>query len=125
MTVFDQLRNLSAAEDFFSLLDVPYDPAVLNVARLHILKRMGEYLRKNPLADASEEAAPALCRAHLEQAYSDFVESSPLEQRVFKVLKEAVMSPSAPLVQISSITQDGRSAQNAPSSSVVREFTGS
>lgn len=107
MTVLNQLRTLSAAEDFFGFLDVPYDPAVLNVARLHILKRMGEYLRKNTLSEADDDMARSLCRAHLERAYSDFVESTPLEQRVFKVLKDAVTPPAAPLVQISSITQNG------------------
>jgi nitrogenase-stabilizing/protective protein len=108
MTVLNQLRTLSAAEDFFGFLDVPYDPAVLNVARLHILKRMGEYLRENMLAEADDDMARSLCRTHLERAYSDFVESSPLEQRVFKVLKDAVTPPSSPLVQISSITQNGQ-----------------
>lgn len=108
MTVLNQLRTLSAAEEFFGFLDVPYDPAVLNVARLHILKRMGEYLRENTLAEADDDIARSLCRAHLERAYSDFVESSPLEQRVFKVLKDAVTPPSAPLVQISSVTQNGQ-----------------
>jgi nitrogenase-stabilizing/protective protein len=100
MAVLDQLRNLSAAEDFFQFLGVPYDPLVVNVARLHILKRMGEYLRKNASPDANDEATRALCRQHLERAYRDFVESSPLEQRVFKVLKEAVSPAEPPLVQI-------------------------
>ncbi len=109
MTILDQLRTLSSAEEFFGLLGVPYDPAVLNVARLHILRRMGEYLRKNLLAGADEETARELCRAHLERAYIDFVESTPLEQRVFKVLKDAVTPPSAPLVQITAAASDGQS----------------
>src|ERR1017187_5307834 len=109
MVLLDQLRTLSAAEDFFGFLGVAYDPAVLNVARLHILKRMGEYLRENTLMEAGEEATRDSCRAHLERAYSDFVESSPLKQRVFKVLKDAVTPPSAPLVQISTIAPSGQS----------------
>ena len=103
MTVVEQLMNLSAAEEFFQLLNVPYDPAVLNVARLHILKRMGEYLRRNKLADG--ENAREACRAHLERAYHDFVESSPIEQRVFKVHKEAIGV--SPLVQINSTLGEG------------------
>jgi len=103
MNVLDRLETLSSAEDFFTFLDAGYDPAVLDVVRLHILKRMGEYLRKNKngLAEADEQTARALCRAHLERAYSDFVESTPLEQRVFKVLKDAVKPSAAPLVQLS------------------------
>ena len=108
VTILDQLRSLSSAEDFFALLDVPCDPAVLNIARLHILRRMGEYLRKNAPDESDQESARALCRAQLRQACNDFVESTPLEQRVFKVLKEAVAPPSAPLVQISSVTQEGQ-----------------
>jgi nitrogenase-stabilizing/protective protein len=104
MTVLDQLGTLSTAEDFFNFLDIAYDPAVLDVVRLHILKRMGEYMRKNKaaLAEADEQTARALCRAHLERAYADFIESTPLEQRVFKVLKDAVTSSPTPLVQLSS-----------------------
>ena len=44
MSALEQLRKLSSAEDFFETLGVSYDPAVLRVARLHILRRMGEYL---------------------------------------------------------------------------------
>jgi nitrogenase-stabilizing/protective protein len=103
MTVLDQLATLSTAEDFFNFLDIAYDPAVLDVVRLHILKRMGEYMRKNKdtLAEADEPTARALFRAHLERAYNDFIESTPLEQRVFKVLKDAVTSSSPSLVQLS------------------------
>jgi nitrogenase-stabilizing/protective protein len=103
MNVLDQLGTLSSAEDFFTFLDVSYDRAVLDVVRLHILKRMGEYLQKNreTLAEADEQTARALCRGHLARAYGDFIESSPLEERVFKVLKDAVNPRSTPLVHLS------------------------
>jgi nitrogenase-stabilizing/protective protein len=84
------LKQLSAAEEFFATLDVAYDPHVLAVARLHILRRMGEYLRSAELDGQPEAAQLVLCRAQLQRAYDDFVDSSPLEQRVFKVLQEAV-----------------------------------
>ena len=38
MSVFDELRRLHAAEDFFEALEVEFDPAVVRVARLHILE---------------------------------------------------------------------------------------
>ena len=100
MTVLEQLSKLSSAEEFFSFLDDPYDPSVLNVARLHILRRMGDNLRKTS-AEPDEENARAYYRAHLEQAYHDFVQSSPLAERVFKVHQDAIRSRDTPLVHIS------------------------
>lgn len=102
MSVLDDLRRLSAAEEFFQYLGVEYDPQVVNVARLHILRRMGEYLRKEsaePQADAHDDTrVRARCRAHLETAYADFVKSTPMKERVFKVHKDAVkpQEPPAP-----------------------------
>jgi len=90
MTILDELRRLSSAEEIFALLEVPYEPDVLRVARLHILRRMGDYLRKEPPATITEAELREQCRGYLRTAYEDFVKSSPLEQRVFKVLKDAV-----------------------------------
>ena len=83
-----RLKRLSSAEDFFAALGVPYDDAVLRVARLHILKRMGEYLDGDDLEGLPDLLAAARAKAVLQRAYADFQSSSPLAQRVFKVLKE-------------------------------------
>jgi nitrogenase-stabilizing/protective protein len=85
-----RLKTAASAEDFFAILDVPYAPEVLNVARLHILKRMGEYLASEDIDGLPDGIAAARCKAVLERAYEEFTASSPLEQRVFKVLKKAV-----------------------------------
>ena len=108
MNALDELRALSSAEEFFAFLGVAYDPKVVNVARLHILRRMGEYLAGELLAELDEDAIHAACRAHLENAYADFVASSPIEQRVFKVLKDAVKPPSRPLVPLAALTRETR-----------------
>ena len=100
MTVLEQLAKLSSAEDYFRFLGVPYDPAVLNVARLHILRRMGDNLRKAGM-EPYEEKARAYFRAHLERAYQDFVKSSPIKERVFKVHKDAIRPTGTPLVRLS------------------------
>ena len=100
MTVLEQMLKLSSAEEIFRYLDVAYDPAVLNVARLHILKRMGEYLR-NASEEADETKVRALFRSHLERAYQDFVSSSPIKERVFKVHKDAIRSSRPALVRLS------------------------
>lgn len=108
MTVLDQLSRLSSAEDFFRFLDVPYDPSVLNVARLHILRRMGDNLRKASV-EPDDAKARSYFRAHLERAYEDFVRSSPIDERVFKVHKDAVRPNAPPLVHLS-VHNDGQSS---------------
>jgi nitrogenase-stabilizing/protective protein len=104
--LLDRLRSLSAAEDFFSTLSVPYDPDVLRVARLHILRRMGQYMSEQTLAAMTDDAAEEACRATLMRAYADFVASSPLEQRVFKVLKEAVSPKNVAFFPLSELTEE-------------------
>lgn len=94
MGILEQLKGLSSAEDFFVRLAVPYDPQVLNVARLHILKRMGQYLADETFPGRTEAQIEAACRETLARAYADFERASPLSQRVFKVLKER--DPHAP-----------------------------
>jgi len=91
-----QLQQASSAEDFFALLGVEYDPKHVNVVRLHILRRMGQYLASEDFDGVSDTEVTSRCKAFLEQAYADFVSSSPLDQRVFKVLKDAVAPKPVP-----------------------------
>jgi nitrogenase-stabilizing/protective protein len=105
MSVLEDLERLSAAEEFFVYLDVPFEPEIVQVARLHILRRMGQYIKGSQIDGAfsalDDAAIKALCREHLDQAYQDFVESSPLKERLFKVHKDAVApKPAKPLVQM-------------------------
>ena len=107
MSVFDELRKLHAAEDFFETLGVDYDPAVVRVARLHILRRMGEYLARNDLDGATDDEARAACKETLARAYDDFVASSPIAERVFKVHKDAIKpkaEPAKPFVPLTTLT---------------------
>ncbi|WP_342724051.1 nitrogenase stabilizing/protective protein NifW [Bradyrhizobium sp. B097] len=94
--ILDRLSKASSAEEFFSLLGVDYDPKIVNVARLHILKRMGQYFAMEQFTGAAEPEIRARCKAMLEQAYADFVARSPIDQRVFKVLRDAVADPKKP-----------------------------
>ena len=70
--ILNRLKGLSSAEDFFAALGVRYDPAVLQVARLHILKRMGDYLQGDDLEGLPDRVAAARAQAKLRRAYSDF-----------------------------------------------------
>lgn len=91
--ILDRLRAATSAEDFFRMLDVPYDAKVLDTARLHILKRMGEYLAAEDLEGLPDGVAVARCRATLARAYQDFVAATPLDHRVFRVLRNAAAPP--------------------------------
>ncbi|ODR97936.1 nitrogenase stabilizing/protective protein [Methyloceanibacter methanicus] len=95
-TVLDKLHEASAAEEFFDILGVAYDPKVVNVARLHILRRMAEYLASEDIEGIPATVAEARCKAVLERAYEDFVRSSPIDERVFKVHKEAIQPKAEP-----------------------------
>jgi nitrogenase-stabilizing/protective protein len=96
MNTIAKLKTLSAAEEFFDFLEVPYDPERLRVVRLHVLKQMGAWLEADRLSDIPDEQALAECRQLLRSAYGDFVSNSPLDRRLFKVLKEAVAPPVRP-----------------------------
>ena len=100
MSVLSDLEKLHAAEDFFSYLKVDFDPALLRVARLHILKRMGKYLAEKDFSGPNEEAIFASARETLVQAYQDFTNSKPIDQRVFKVLQEHDPSRPKPAEQV-------------------------
>jgi nitrogenase-stabilizing/protective protein len=111
MSILDELRKLSSAEEFFEAIGVDYEPGVIRVARLHILRRMGEYLHQSDLESLADEEAREACRKHLSKAYADFVASSPIEQRVFKVLKDAVKpmeEPKKPFVPLSLLNGSNR-----------------
>lgn len=82
-----RLQDLSSAEDLFAFFDVAYDERVLAPARLHIMKRLSQYLGAHDLDSMSDAALFAAARAGLERAYADFVTSSPREQRVFDELE--------------------------------------
>jgi len=85
----EQLAHLSHAEDFFRFFGLEYDPKVLTVHRLHVLKRFGldvaEIEERRPLPDEPERLrlyGEALRRAH------DLFAGPPVpEQRVFQVLQ--------------------------------------
>jgi len=111
MSVLEDLESRSSAEEFFDYLGVPYEPQVVHVARLHIMRRMGQYLRgsdvEGALQEADDAALFALCKEHLAQAYADFVASSPIAERIFKVHQEAIApkaAPQKPFVPLTALT---------------------
>ncbi len=88
-TFIQQLKALSSAEDFLQYFGVPFDQAVVNVSRLHILKRFFQYIRQQNLQDQSNEVQLFTSyREQLMKAYADFVNSTPAQEKVFKVFQD-------------------------------------
>lgn len=85
-----RLAQLSSAEDFLNFFAIPFDQGVVNVSRLHILKRFYQYLRRDEeITRLADGALYARYRQLLVEAYEDFVKSTPAQERVFKVFQEA------------------------------------
>jgi nitrogenase-stabilizing/protective protein len=89
-TLAKRLTKLSSAEDFLEFFGLPYEEAVLNVSRLHILKRFFQYMRQEQVMDINNE--PEMFRRMREllaKSYDDFVHSTPAQEKVFSVLQNA------------------------------------
>jgi hypothetical protein len=103
-SIFAKLERLSAAEDFFAVLDAPYDEARLDVAPLHILERMGEYLRGDDLAGLPAAAARARTRRQstatmtsdaLMTALAGLPTASPKDSTASLVMEAVITAPEA------------------------------
>ncbi len=81
------LAGLSSAEQFFDLLELSYDVRVLNVSRLHILKRFRDRLDLAELEGMADGEAKATCRAALAAAYAEFAAGQ--GAKTFKVFRQA------------------------------------
>ncbi|MFO1154084.1 MAG: nitrogenase-stabilizing/protective protein NifW [Rhodospirillales bacterium] len=93
----NSVKELDTAEAFLDHFGIAYDEAVVRRSRLHILQRFHDYLRTTE-ADLANDTDPV--RDCLARAYDDFVRSDPLTERVFKVLRDAKASSSAPAGRI-------------------------
>ncbi|MEN9491730.1 MAG: hypothetical protein RJA63_2179 [Pseudomonadota bacterium] len=91
----EQMEELESAEDFLDFFTVPYDPAVVNVNRLHILQRFHDYLR-----GAGQKPEFETWRGLLARAYEDFVHSTPQAEGVFRVFKRAQGIATVPITSI-------------------------
>lgn len=85
----DDLDDLETAEDFLRFFQVTYDQRVVNVNRLHILQRFHDYLSADTgMEGLDDEGIATRYRVHLERAYQDFVLSSAIAEKTFKVHKD-------------------------------------
>lgn len=87
--MIQQLTKFSAAEEFLDYFGISYEQSVVNVYRLHILKRFYQYLRQENLDALNEVTMFTKYRALLMRAYEDFVHSTAAREKVFKVFQDA------------------------------------
>jgi nitrogenase-stabilizing/protective protein len=88
LTLAEALDDLVSAEDFLDYFEVPYEPSVVHVNRLHILQRFHDYLaRQAPNLPPEEELQRGIYRLWLERASQDFVTSDSLTEKVFAVFQ--------------------------------------
>lgn len=83
------LRRLEKAEDFFAFFELPFDPRIVQVYRLHVLKRFALEIETIDRAQpaAAEPERIALYRAALRRSHDVFVRSTARDEKLFKVFQ--------------------------------------
>lgn len=79
------LGELSAADEFFARVGAQCPPQIIPLARRYTRRRMRSTLSRTALSGLSPTAARALCRAHLEQAYAEFIAWMPVAEQAARV----------------------------------------
>jgi nitrogenase-stabilizing/protective protein len=101
---FETFNQIVDAEEYFKFFDLPYDTNVVNVNRLHILKKFSSYIKEvdeqNPGLSFADKLS--LYSAALEKAYQVFLESTPQEQKLFKVFNQKPKN----VIKLTEITSD-------------------
>ncbi|MCI4673633.1 nitrogenase-stabilizing/protective protein NifW [Candidatus Mycolicibacterium alkanivorans] len=104
-------RQCETAEDYFAFFGLSYDPAVVNVNRLHILKHFARQLadlHAHRSAPEPTEQILADYRDALVAAYQAFTTGTALEHRVFKVLQDHAPRAFVPIGEVTVRTTEGR-----------------
>ena len=103
----EEFESLINAEDYLEFFAIPYDPQVVHVNRLHILKKFALLKDEADRLQAGHEtqARLALYKEAMRKAYETFLTSTAPEERLFKVfqqpppgLLQITRSPQAPSV---------------------------
>ncbi|MBC1219262.1 nitrogenase-stabilizing/protective protein NifW [Nostoc sp. UCD121] len=100
----DEFKKLVDAEEFFQFFNMPYDLEVVNVHRLHILKKFSQHIQEiddNSPGLSQEEKLNQYSLA-LQKAYQLFTESTAYEQKLFKVFNDKPKN----VVTLTEITSD-------------------
>jgi nitrogenase-stabilizing/protective protein len=108
-----ELADLESAEDFLNHFQIPFDPAILAVNRLHILQRFHDYLGG---LDGGPDGSQDPRERHVEllrRAYQDFVRSDARTEKVFRVFQ--MQPPARVEVSLDELTASRLPKRPAPS----------
>lgn len=87
------LGRLSQAEDFFDFFELEYEPRVVQVYRLHVLRRFALEMdlidRASPMAGEQERLS--LYRDALMRSHDLFTRSTAQEQKLFRVFQDGAV----------------------------------
>jgi nitrogenase-stabilizing/protective protein len=85
-----EFKQLVNAEEYLEFFGLSYDPQFVNVNRLHILQKFSTLIKtiNAESSDLSESEQLERYKVALEQAYSTFTTSSPLDEKLFKVFND-------------------------------------
>jgi nitrogenase-stabilizing/protective protein len=88
----EHLAALSTAEQIFEAIGLPYEQSVLDVNRLHILKRFRDHLDFAALADRDDATVRQACHTAMACAYGEFGNGNP-GPRTFTVFRQRSCDP--------------------------------
>ena len=86
----EKFKTLVDAEEFFIFFNLPYDQQFVNVNRLHILKKFSQFMSQidDTYPQINDIERLEKYSLALQQAYQVFIESTPHEQKLFKVFND-------------------------------------
>lgn len=84
------LSTLTTAEDYFQFFELPFDVQIVNVNRLHILRKFSQLVMEidDHSAELTADQKYDQYRQALQNAYNLFTTSSSYEQKLFKVFQQ-------------------------------------
>jgi nitrogenase-stabilizing/protective protein len=86
----EEFNKLVDAEDYFKFFELEYNQKVVHVNRLHILQKFSANIKEIDKNNSGLNDSELLgkYREALNNAYQLFIESTPQEQKLFKVFHQ-------------------------------------
>lgn len=84
----EKLKELDTAEDFLDFFNIPFNPEVVQINRLHILQRFHNYIDQIDIEPINQTELVKIYKTLLLRAYTDFQNSNALNEKVFKVFQK-------------------------------------